>query len=98
MFASRADSAIIDLINTADGSVRASIDIGNGRGPLINNVIVTGSHLFVASETATYAVDLRQSTYPVVWSAPKGGALAITPDNVLTISASDGIVAYRLAP
>ncbi len=63
----------------------------------MSNVIVTGSHLFVASDTTTFAVDLQQSTYPVVWSAPKGGALAITPDNLLVVSAQDGLAAFRLA-
>ncbi|MBV9931565.1 MAG: PQQ-binding-like beta-propeller repeat protein [Alphaproteobacteria bacterium] len=97
LFAIRANSAIVDLINTADGTVRGSIDLGSANAPLVSNVIVTGSHLFVASDTTTYAVDLQQPNFPVVWSAPKGGALAITPDNLLTVSARDGLFAYRLA-
>jgi outer membrane protein assembly factor BamB len=97
LFAIRANSAIVDLINVADGTVRASIDLGSANGPLASNVIVTGSHLFVASDTTTYAVDLQQPTFPVVWSASKGGALAITPDNLLVVSARDGLAAFRLA-
>jgi outer membrane protein assembly factor BamB len=98
LFAIRANSAVIDMISTADGSVTGSIDLGSSAAPLTSNVIVTGSHLFVASDSATYAIDLKQTTHPVVWSVPKGGALAITPDNILVISAIDGLVAYELAP
>ena len=98
LYAIQAGSARIDRLSSEDGSVIGTIDLGQGRGDLDSNIIVTGSHLFVASATATYAIDLRQADFPVVWTAPKGGALAITPDNMLVISATDGIYAYRLAP
>ncbi len=97
LYAIRANSAVVDIIDTTNGSVTASIDLGADKGILTSNVVVTGSHLFVASDTTTYAVDLEQSGNPTVWSAPHGGPLAITPDNLLVVSASGGIYAYRLA-
>lgn len=96
LFAIRADGRTIDMINMIDGTVSGSIDLGSSRGSLVSNIVVTGSHLFVASDTATYAIDLQQSTYPVVWTAAQGGTLAITPDSMLVISASNGVYAYKL--
>lgn len=96
LFAIRSDGRTIDMINAGTGTVSGSIDLGSSRGSLVSNIIVTGSHLFVASATATYAIDLQQSTYPVVWTAAQGGALAITPDNMLVISAGTGVYAYKL--
>lgn len=96
LFATRSTGTVIDLINSADGSVSGSIDLGSGAGPLTSNIVVTRNHLFVASESATYAVDLQQANYPIVWTAPKGGALAISPDNVLLVSARSGLYAYQL--
>jgi len=96
LFAIRSDGRTIDMINAATGAVSGSIDLGSSRGSLMSNIVVTGSHLFVANATATYAIDLQQSTYPVVWSAAQGGALAITPDNMLVISAGNGVYAYKL--
>ena len=97
LYAIRANSAVVDIIDTANGSVTSSIDLGADKGILSSNVVVTGSHLFVASDTATYAVDLEQSGYPTVWSARHGGSLAITPDNLLVVAALEGLYAYRLA-
>jgi hypothetical protein len=97
LYAIRTNSSIIDIINTTDGSVTGSIDLGSGKGPLTGNVVLTASHLFVASSTATYAIDLQQPNFPTVWSAPHGGPLAITPDNMLVVSATTGgLYAYRL--
>ena len=96
LFAIRSDGRTIDMINAGTGTVSGSIDLGSSRGSLASNIIVTGSHLFVANATATYAIDLQQSTYPVVWTAAQGGALAITPDNMLVISAANGVYAYKL--
>lgn len=98
LFAIRAGSAIVEIIDTATGSIIGPIDLGSDKGTLTSNIVLTGSHLFVASESATYAVDLRQSGYPVVWTAPRGGSLAISPDNHLIVSARSGVFAYKLAP
>lgn len=96
IYAIRGGSAIVDIIDPASGSVTASIDLGSDKGQLVGNIILTNSHMFVASETATYAVDLAQANTPVVWSAPQSGALAITPDNLLTISSTSALHAYKL--
>ena len=96
LFAARADSPVIDLLNSADGSVTGTITLPSDAGQLFNNIVVTEKHLFVSSESKTFAVDLDQTNYPVVWTAQKGGALAITPDNLLVVSAVDGVYAYRL--
>lgn len=97
LYAIRANSAIVDLIDAADGTVTASIDLGTDKGILTNNLVLTESHLFVSSDNATYAIDLQQPTYPVVWSTQHGGSLAITPDNLLVVTQkAGGIYGYRL--
>ncbi|WP_420606134.1 PQQ-binding-like beta-propeller repeat protein [Novosphingopyxis sp.] len=98
LYAIRADSRIIDIIDTADGSVDGSINLGSGVDPLNSNLVLTESHLFVANDSKTYAIDIQNSAFPTVWSADQGGSLAITPDNVLVISSrTRGLYAYRLS-
>lgn len=97
IYATRRESAIVDIIDAATGNVVSSIDLGADKEPLRSNIVLTGSHMFVASDKATYAIDLRAANPAIVWTAPKGGNLAITPDNLLVISADNGISAYRLA-
>ena len=97
LYAIKANSAIVDIIDVTDGSVTASINLGADKGTLAGNVIATSSHLFVAGAAGTYAIDLQQSTYPIVWSAPQGGLLSITPDNLLIVGSVTGALnAYRL--
>lgn len=96
MFAARGDNATIDIIDVQDGSVVASIDLGGDKGTLSSNIVVTGSHLFVSNGTSTFAIDLQASTYPIVWTAPKGGSLAITPDNYLIVTGNSEVTAYKL--
>lgn len=96
LYAPRANSTIIDAIDTADGRVITSMDVGAGKPNLTSNVIVTENLLFVGSESETYAIDFTQAGNPVVWSTGRGGKLAITPDNVLVISSASGIYAYKL--
>ena len=95
-YAIRAGTAIVDMIDMENGSVVGSINLGDDKGQLTSNIVLTGSHLFVASDTATYAVDLRATTPAVVWSRPRGGSLAITPDNLLVVTNATGVSAYRL--
>jgi outer membrane protein assembly factor BamB len=66
------------------------------------NLIVTKSHLFVSTDRAVYAIDLK--THQAVWSYPMPGMLALsasTPTRVLYVATgareSDGkLVAIRL--
>lgn len=95
LFAIRSSSRIVDLIDVATGLVSGSIDVG-GPVNLTGNVVLTDSHLFVSSATTTYAVDLNDSSYPVVWRTSFGGELALTPDGYLTISTSTGLHAVKL--
>jgi hypothetical protein len=54
----------------------------------MNTMIATRNLLFVATETATYAVDLeaRRQT----WSHPAGGHLALSVQGYLLIARQDG--------
>lgn len=96
LYAPRANSTFVDVIDTATGLVTASINVGLGKANLTSNVIVTESHIFVGSETETYAIDLLAAGNPVAWTVASGGALALSPDNLLIISGSNGVSAYRL--
>lgn len=96
LYAPRADSTFVDVIDTASGSVVASMNVGTGKPNLTSNVIVTESHIFVGSDSETYAIDLNAAGNPVVWTAAQGGDLAITPDNLLVISGNSGLSAYKL--
>ena len=96
LYAIRGGTAIIDAIDVTNGTVLGSTDLGADKGQLGGNIVITGSHLFVSNGTATYALDLQQTGFPIVWTAPQGGALAITPDNQLIVSASGGLFAYKL--
>ncbi|PTS87323.1 hypothetical protein DBR17_06215 [Sphingomonas sp. HMWF008] len=96
LYAPRANSTFVDVIDTATGAVTASISIGTGKPNLTSNVVVTESHIFVGSETETYAIDLLATGNPVVWTAATGGALALSPDNLLVVSGNSGVSAYKL--
>ncbi|WP_300975062.1 PQQ-binding-like beta-propeller repeat protein [Sphingomonas sp. LHG3406-1] len=97
LYAARAGTAIVDILDMATGAVTGSINLGADKGGLSSNIVLTGSHMFVATDTATYAVDLKATTPAVVWTAPRGGRLAITPDNLLVVTTNNGLFAYRLA-
>jgi putative pyrroloquinoline-quinone binding quinoprotein len=58
-------------------------------GSLQGPMIVTDTHLLVASEEAVYAVDL--ATHQSVWSYPVSGQLALA-DGTLYISRLDGVL------
>jgi outer membrane protein assembly factor BamB len=97
LYAIRANSAIIDIIDVTNGSVSRSINLGADKKNLTSNIVLTNNHLFVASNEETYAVDLQSDNAPVAWSTTTGGVLAITPDNLLVISAANGgYRAFRL--
>ena len=96
LYAPRSGTTIVDVIDTATGAVTASIDVGTGKPNLTSNIVVTESHIFVGSDTETYAIDLNAAGNPVVWTVARGGDLAISPDNLLVISANAGVFAYKL--
>lgn len=59
------------------------------------NIIVTKNLAFVSSPTSTLAIDV--ATHKVVWTFPRGGALAISQRGVLYIqSAGNGLDAINL--
>ncbi|MBQ0937763.1 outer membrane protein assembly factor BamB family protein [Ideonella paludis] len=61
-----------------------------------SNLVVTNTHLFVATNAATYAVDLQ--TQKTVWSERVSGRLAVA-DGYLYISQSTGkLTAVKLTP
>ncbi|QXT37903.1 PQQ-binding-like beta-propeller repeat protein [Sphingomonas sanguinis] len=95
IYAARSASTIIDMIDTATGAVSKSIDVG-GSDNLTSNVVVSDSHLFVASANTTFAIDLGNSNFPVVWKTSYGGNLALTPDGYIIISTKTGLHAAKL--
>jgi hypothetical protein len=56
--------------------------------------VVTKNLLFVSTNAATYAVDLR--THKPVWSYPFGGRLALTRSGILYIQNEEALVAINL--
>jgi hypothetical protein len=56
--------------------------------------IVTKNLLFVSTNVATYAIDLR--THKAVWSYPFAGRLAVTRSGVLYIQNEEALVALNL--
>jgi hypothetical protein len=56
--------------------------------------IVTKNLLFVSTNVATYAIDLR--THKTVWSYPAGGKLALSRNGVLYIQNADAVVAFNV--
>ena len=98
IYGARQDAHVISAIDAANGAVLWSTALP-GSDPIVGNVIATENLLFVSSGTQTWAIDLKQSSHPVVWTAPTGGRLAITPDNyLLTTGMRDAsrLTAYRL--
>ncbi len=77
---------------SANGSLLWSIPTG---GYDYANIIVTKNLAFISSPTSTLAVDV--ATHKVVWTFPRGGALAISQRGVLYIqSAGNGLDAINL--
>jgi hypothetical protein len=56
--------------------------------------VVTKNLLFVSTNTATYAIDLR--THKPVWSYPFAGRLALTRSGILYIQNDEALVALNL--
>jgi len=56
--------------------------------------VVTKNLLFVSTNVATYAIDLR--THKAVWSYPAAGRLALTRSGILYIQSTDALVAFNV--
>ena len=95
LYAVRSSSTIVDVIDATTGLVSASINVG-GSENLKSNVVISDSHLFVASAATTFAVDLGGAAYTVAWKTSYGGNLAITPDGYLIIAAKTGLHGVKL--
>lgn len=98
IYAARQDAHVLSAIDATNGSVLWSTALP-GNDPIVGNVIVTENLVFVSSTKETWAIDLKQASRPVVWTAPTGGRLAITPDNyLLTTGMRDAsrLTAYKL--
>ncbi len=65
-----------------------------GAKTLSSNIIVTASHVFVASATTTYAIDVL--THEPVWSHAQGGALALGSGGMLLIAGDMTLTAVDL--
>jgi hypothetical protein len=97
IYALRRDTRTIEALDAATGAVKWTTELFEP-GSIENNVIVTKSHVFFSTDQAVYAVDLLDAKHPIVWNAPTGGRLAITPDNLLLVTgyASVKLTAYKL--
>lgn len=62
--------------------------------PSVAPLIVVGNHAFTNVADGTVAIDL--STRKVVWQDPASGALSVSPNGILYISSSSGLVAVNL--
>lgn len=86
------NGAQLEARSDADGSRlwswfpdEASVDpFANVYGQATRNIVVTDNLVFVSSSTKVYALDL--STHKTVWTFPKPGLLALSPNGVLYIT------------
>jgi outer membrane protein assembly factor BamB len=86
------NGAQLEARNAADGSRlwgwvpdEASVDpFRNEYGQLSRNIVVTDNLAFVSSASKVYAVNL--ATHQTVWTFPKPGRLALSPNGVLYIN------------
>lgn len=83
----------IHAIDTATGEIKDGIPVP-GTSPLRYNVVATPNLLFTSTQTDVYAFD--RATRAMVWTAPTGGMLAITPDNLLVVAGETRVTVYRL--
>lgn len=83
----------INAIDTATGEIKDGIPVP-GTSALRYNVVATPNLLFASTLTDVYAFD--RATRAMVWTAPTGGMLAITPDNLLVVAGETKVTAYRL--
>ncbi|MXO85564.1 PQQ-binding-like beta-propeller repeat protein [Altererythrobacter aurantiacus] len=96
LFAARHGLQLIDAINQATGSVAFSVAFPDSE-TANSNIVIASNLLFVSSASKTYAFDLSQTNYPIVWQRDGGARwLAISPDNQLLIGDDKHIAAVSL--
>ena len=88
IYAVRQDAFVLAAIDAKTGAqkwaVPLPVDTGiYGEKAFHGNVVVTENLAFVSDHDTTWAVDLKKPDHPIVWEAPTGGRLIITPDNQL---------------
>lgn len=104
IYAARQDARVLSAIDSRDGSVLWSTSLPPTPRPLnpdilFGNVIVTENLAFVSSALNTWAIDIENPDHPIVWEAPTGGRLTLTPDNLLLttdVPFDSKLAAYRL--
>ncbi|MBX7535520.1 PQQ-binding-like beta-propeller repeat protein [Qipengyuania sp. GH1] len=98
IFAVRQDAHVLSAIDAENGEVLWSAPLP-GSDTLLGNVIATENLIFVSSGSQTWAIDRKKQDHAIVWEAPTGGRLAITPDNYLLTTGQRGasrLTAYKL--
>jgi len=84
---------VIHAIDTATGEIKDGLPVP-GTSALRYNVVATPNLLFASTLTDVYAID--RATRATVWTAPTGGMLAITPDNLLVVAGENRVTVYKL--
>ncbi|QFT78227.1 PQQ-binding-like beta-propeller repeat protein [Erythrobacter sp. THAF29] len=88
IYAVRNDAHVLAALDAKTGqqkwATQLPVDTGlYGERIFQGNVVVTENLVFVSDHDTTWAVDLKDDAHPIVWEAPTGGRLIITPDNQL---------------
>ncbi len=86
------ENGVLTSVDEVNGSLRWSWSSDNQY--LSSNIIVTLSHIFVATNSKTYALSV--GTGEVLWSYDAGGNLALGADGTLYIQSSLQLVAINL--
>ena len=84
IYAAGGSPLTLDALDEATGRVLWSWKGGNGDASFHRNIIVTRNLLFVSTDRAVYAVDLK--THLPVWSYPEPGMLALSASRMLYIA------------
>jgi outer membrane protein assembly factor BamB len=79
-----ASSTQLDAISELDGKVQWSWPLPAGDTGFHRNVVVTDNLIFVSTDTAVHAIDLK--TRQSVWKYPAPGNVAISGGGILYIS------------
>jgi hypothetical protein len=95
IYAVRSDAHVLSAIDAESGSIKWSTPLPTSDA-FTGNVVVAGRHAFVSTDGQTWAIDLKSDGHKVVWSAPTGGKLAITPGNLLLTVQNTKMTAYKL--
>ncbi|NVD44064.1 outer membrane protein assembly factor BamB family protein [Qipengyuania atrilutea] len=88
IFAVRNDAFVLAALDAKTGAQKWAtpipVDTGlYGERSFHGNVVVTENLVFVSDHDTTWAIDRKADGHPIVWEAPTGGRLIITPNNQL---------------